>query len=130
MSRSTKAHPSTTARDPIGAPRVHLPSEAAQRLNISTSMLRKLTLCGAIGHVRLGVGDQRHRIGYTEAQIVDFIAARTVPAVEVVPTPAPAVPVKTAKRRATRGDPDARAAASRMLDKALAAGSVAEWGRS
>lgn len=93
-------------------------------------MLRKLTLCGAIGHVRLGAGDQRHRIGYTEAQIVDFIAARTVPAVEVVPTSGPAVPAKKAKRRATRGDPDAGAAASRMLDNALASGSVAEWGRS
>lgn len=127
---SASAIPSSSL-GPISGPdarEVALPKETALRLNISTSMLRKLTLAGEIGHVRLGTGAQRQRIGYTEAQIADFIAARTVPpTTRDVESPG-ASPGRPSRRRATRANLDTGSAAAHLLDVALATGAVSEWG--
>ena len=110
MSRSQVRNPD--APTPV-APRVALAKEAATRLSMSTSMLRKLTLSGEIGHVRLGTGRQRQRIGYTEAQIDQFIATRTVPPSPREPEPDP-IPVRV-RRRAKPAPPEAGTVARSRL---------------
>lgn len=111
------------------APRVALAREAAMRLSVSPSMLRKLTFAGEIGHVRLGTGSQRQRIGYTEAQIDQFIASRTVPAAPRDAAEQDMRPVRS-RRRAKASADDAGAAASTLIHAALKRGSVSEWGAS
>ena len=101
-----------------------LAKEAATRLSVSTTMLRKLTLAGEIGHVRLGTGRQRQRIGYTEAQIDQFIAARTVPPAPKDPEPDTS-PVRVRRRVPTA--PEAGSVASTLVSAALKRGSVVEW---
>lgn len=110
-------------------PRVALAREAAMRLSVSPSMLRKLTLAGEIGHVRLGTGSQRQRIGYTEAQIDQFIASRTVPAAPRSVAEHDQGPVRS-RRRAAATASDAGAAASTLIAAALKRGSVTQWGAS
>ena len=109
----------------VEAPRVALAKEAATRLSVSTTMLRKLTLAGEIGHVRLGTGRQRQRIGYTEAQIDQFIAARTVP--PAPREPEPDTSSVRARRRVKPTAPEAGTVASTLVSAALKRGSVAEW---
>lgn len=108
---------------------MNLPREAALRLNVSISMLRKLTLAGEIGHVRLGTGAHRQRIGYTDVQIEQFISSRTVP-----PSPAHTEPVvpprRLARRRVRTPAPEPQAAASSLVKAALARGTVKEWSAS
>lgn len=110
-------------------PRVALAKEAAARLSVSPSMLRKLTLAGEIGHVRLGTGRQRQRIGYTEAQIDQFIASRTVPAAPREAAEHDQRPVRSRRRAKATAD-DAGAAASKLIHAALKRGAVSEWGAS
>jgi hypothetical protein len=121
------------AAEPTAAPTLYPLKEAAARLNMSTAMLRKLTDLGAIGHVRWGTGEQRARIGYTEAQLADFIASRTVPpsASGLAPGRGARVgyarPTRPRGRRLSApgaGPPDA---ASQLLKAAIAAGTVTEW---
>lgn len=107
------------------APRVLLPREVALRLKVSLSMLRKLTVAGEIGHVRLGCGAQRLRVGYTEAHVADFIATRSVPASR---QNAAAQPARVPNRRQAGGSTQPKSNAARqVLDSALATGAVAPW---
>lgn len=111
-----------------GANRVRLPKEAALRLNVSLSMLRKLTLAGEIGHVRLGIGAKRQRFGYTDAQIESFISARSVPPASEEGATHVSPSARSSRRRATKPAPQVSTAAARLLDVALATGNATEWG--
>lgn len=97
--------------------------ETALRLKISASMLRKLTTCGAIGHVRLGAGAQRQRVGYTEAQIAAFIAARSVPATPGTPSAPVSMQARPVRSRAAKPTSETRSASA----SALLSGVVTEW---
>lgn len=108
-----------------------LPREAASRLSITPGLLRRLTDRGAIGHVRLGSGEQRVRIGYTERQISEFITARTVPAVPssglAETYAARPRPRRTGAHRTRRASADVSDVAAGLVNAALASGSVTEW---
>lgn len=112
---------------------MYLPKDAAQRLSISAAMLRKLTDRGAIGHVRLGTGRQRQRVGYTEDQLAEFIAARTVPPANLEPDGEP-IPawrgLDTTRRRRRRPSPtpiEAADVVDQLLRDAMASGSARAW---
>jgi hypothetical protein len=113
-------------------PQVVLPKDAASRLGISPSMLRKLTIHGAIGYVRLGSGRQRQRIGYTEEQLAQFLRARTVPPSAVEP-PRAATGVRTppAARGRRAGSSARKAGAADIIDQliqqSVAAGTTDKW---
>jgi hypothetical protein len=109
-------------------PQVFQPKETALRLNISPSMLRKLTLAGEIGHVRLGIGSKRQRFGYTESQIAEFIASRSVPAARQAPPPQRQRAVRTARRAAAPPE-GTGLAAQQLLEAAIVAGQATEWRR-
>jgi hypothetical protein len=114
------------------------PAEVAGMLGITRARLRALTRAGAIGHVRLGLGTQRQRVGYTPAQVEDFIQDRSMPA---APGAEPDVGEGSAPKRgrvpaADRRKPrqtarptpyDAREFATKLLQDALARGDVVEW---
>jgi excisionase family DNA binding protein len=132
--------PNLAVNRPTSSPRQqrespHLPpvyplKEAAQRLNISAALLRRLVETGAIGHVRLGMGTQRVRVAFTEEQLVAFLESRTVP-----PQPRPHGGTgawgrgRQARRVAARTPADGTAAevAQRLLKAAIASGAVTEW---
>lgn len=85
---------------------VHSPAAAAQLLGVSRSQLRKLTRAGAIGYVRLGTGSQRAHVGYTDAHLSAFLAAR-----DVRPTSDPPEPATGPRARRRRPSAPAQSAA-------------------
>lgn len=90
------------------------------RLDVSRHTLRRLTASGAIGCVRLGLGDRRKLTKYTSEQVEAFIASQTKPAATVAPEP-PAKPVPTRSRR--RSQPEAQTArqvADELIRQAVA----------
>lgn len=114
------------------------PAEVAEALGISRASLRALTRAGAIGHVRLGLGTQRPRVGYTPAQVDDFIQARSVAAApgagpdvaEGLASNRNRVPAagRRRPRQTARPTPyDPREFATKLLQDALARGDVVEW---
>lgn len=113
-------------------PQVLLPRDAANRLGISPSMLRKLTARGAIGYVRLGSGRKRQHIGYTEDQLAEFLFARTVPASDREPTQTAAAgrPVRSGRARRARSTSTVVAASDvidQLVNQSLAAGTTDKW---
>ena len=125
----TSGTSSTTTASPV----ILLPREAAGRLSITVALLRKLTDQGAIGHVRLGAGELRVRIGYTERQIEDFIRARTVPpappADAVSPVSAASGSRRRPRRRNSPAPTDVSEVASTLVKAAIEAGRATEWRR-
>ena len=105
-----------------------LPKEAAHRLSVTPAMLRKLTERGEIGHVRLGTGEQRCRVGYTESQITDFIAARTVHPAPPADNQFEKAPARRRARRAARPRNDVSDVAAGLVKAAISSGLAAEWG--
>lgn len=114
------------------------PAEAAGVLGISRASLRSLTRAGAIGHVRLGLGTQRHRVGYTPAQLESFIQSRSVPAApETIPVSRGAVVLARSRATLAHGKPQLTAhsrsaalqaiAADHLAAAIAARGDVVEW---
>lgn len=119
---------STTTRAGTDAPAILLPKEAAVRLQITTAMLRRLTERGAIGHVRLGTGQQRVRVGYTEQQLADFIAARTVPPAPIPSSITAATPTPRRRRPSGPATQERSDVTDSLVKAAITSGRITAWG--
>lgn len=103
-----------------GIPALLSEADVCNTLGFGKHTLRRLTASGAIGCVRLGVGDRRKLTRYTPAQVAAFVEAQTKPAATVAPEP-PAKPVPTRSRR--RAQPEAQTArqvADELIRQAVA----------